>query len=116
MHVKQCLIRSTDTLAAALAELSGAQPDLLLAFGDVRFFTDGGLAASLQAAFPDTALLGCSTAGEITADGVGDGTCTLTAVRFDHTTLTRGSTRLQGMDDYMDASRLPRTIFMCWDR
>ena len=37
MHVKQCLIRGTDTLAAALAELSGAQPDLLLAFGDVRF-------------------------------------------------------------------------------
>ena len=82
MHVKQCLIHSTDTLAPALAELSGTQPDLLLVFGDVRFFADGGLAASLQTAFPDTALLGCSTAGEITADGVDDGTCTLTAVRL----------------------------------
>ena len=111
MHVKQCLIRGTDTLAAALAELSGAQPDLLLAFGDVRFFADGGLAASLQAAFPDTALLGCSTAGEITADGVDDGTCTLTAVRFNQTSLTRGSTRLQGMDDSFAAGeRLGRQI------
>ena len=111
MHVKQCLVRSTDALAGPLAELAGNQPDLLLVFGAVKHFADGGLAASLQAAFPDAALLGCSTAGEITADGVDDGTCTLTAVRFEQTTLTRGSTRLAGMDDSFAAGeRLGRQI------
>lgn len=111
MHVKQCLVRSTDALAGPLAELAGSRPDLLLVFGAVKHFAEGGLAASLQAAFPETALLGCSTAGEITADGVDDGTCTLTAVRFEQTTLTRGSTRLQGMDDSFAAGeRLGRQI------
>jgi hypothetical protein len=111
MHVKQCLVRSTDALACPLAELAGNQPDLLLVFGAVKHFAEGGLAASLQVAFPDAALLGCSTAGEITADGVDDGTCTLTAVRFEQTTLTRGSTRLAGMDDSFAAGeRLGRQI------
>lgn len=111
MHVKQCLVRSTDALAGPLAELAGNQPDLLLVFGAVKHFGEGGLAASLQAAFPDAALLGCSTAGEITADGVDDGTCSLTAVRFEQTTLTRGSTRLVGMDDSFAAGeRLGRQI------
>ena len=111
MHVKQRLIRATDTLAGPLAELASSQPDLLLVFGAVKHFSDSGLAASLQTALPNTALLGCSTAGEITADGVDDGTCTLTAVRFDQTTLTRGSTRLQGMDDSFAAGeRLGRQI------
>ncbi|WP_245985922.1 FIST signal transduction protein [Azospirillum thermophilum] len=44
---------------------------------------DPAFASALRAAFPASALAGCSTAGEITGDGVTDGTCTVTALRFD---------------------------------
>ncbi len=111
MHVKQFVLRSAAALDAPLTELSSSQPDLLLAFGAIGYFSDGSFATRLQAALPSTALLGCSTAGEITADGVDDGSLTLTAVRFDNTSLTRGSTRLQGMEDsYGAGQRLGRQL------
>lgn len=111
MYVKQCVVRSTADIAGPIADLAAGKPDLILVFGAVAHFSGGGLLAGLRAACPDAALLGCSTAGEITADGVDDGTCTLTAVRFDRTTLTQGSTPLQGMEDSFAAGeRLARQL------
>lgn len=66
---------------------------------------------TLSSYFPHTVLLGCSTAGEITPDGVEDGVCTITALHFDHTPLTQGATRLTGMEDSFAAGeRLGREI------
>ena len=111
MHVKQCVVRSSADIAGTLADLAGGKPDLILVFGAVAHFAEVMLMACLRSACPDAALLGCSTAGEITADGVDDGTCTLTAVRFDRTTLTQGSTPLQGMEDSFAAGeRLGRQL------
>lgn len=111
MQVKQFVVRAAAALDAPLSELSASRPDLLLVFGAAGHFTDASLAARLRKALPDTALLGCSTAGEITTDGVDDGSLTLTAVHFDSTTLTRGSTTLQGMEDsYGAGQRLGRQL------
>jgi hypothetical protein len=97
MQVVQAILRSASDVASELASLTAIQPNLLLAFGSVDLLR--GIAPELAALFPEARRLGCSTAGEISADGVADGTCVLTAIRFDKTTLVEAATPLSGMDD-----------------
>jgi hypothetical protein len=81
MEVTQIQVKSLQG-----ADLSAAQaisPGLVLVFGAVGLLDAPGTFEQLSAAFPGAALAGCSTAGEITAKGVSDGTCVVTAVRFD---------------------------------
>lgn len=103
MHVKQIVIRKAAELNSKLASLSLADPDLLLLFGSVPQITEPGLSDTLRAAFPKARQLGCSTAGEITSDGVDDGSCTITAVKFATTRLLAASTQLTGMADSFGA-------------
>ena len=111
MHVKQITCRKPADLAGAMTALQGQEADFLLIFGSVDHFTSPGLSRSLDEAFPRAIRLGCSTAGEITPDGVDDGTCTITAIKFAQTRLTHGSTRLNGMDDSFAAGeRVGRQI------
>ena len=111
MRVKQIINRKPADLAAAATALEGLDTDLLLVFGSIDHFSFPGMGQFLQNAFPHSILLGCSTAGEITPDGVDDGTCTITAIDFAQTPLTSGSTTLDGMDDSFNAGeRLGRQI------
>ncbi|UCV11617.1 FIST C-terminal domain-containing protein [Dechloromonas denitrificans] len=103
MHIKQIVIRKAAELNSKLASLSLADPDLLLLFGSVPQMTEPGLSDTLRAAFPKARQLGCSTAGEITSDGVDDGSCTITAVKFATTRLLAASTQLTGMADSFGA-------------
>ena len=105
MRVVQETITSPQNPNHQLAALHAIAPHLVLVFGATEHFADGSLAAALAAACPDAILLGCSTAGEITAAGVDDGTCTLTAVHFDRIRLTAGSTPLGGMEDSFAAGQ-----------
>lgn len=111
MKIVQTVAHSPLEIGNAIAGLGSGQPALILVFGAVRYFEDGSLATELGRAYPRAALLGCSTAGEITADGVGDGSCTLTAVSFANSRLTHGSTAMAGMEDsYAAGERLARAI------
>jgi len=99
MHVQQIVVRNSAELPTALERLDNRGANLLLLFGSVAHFTAPGLTDALRLQFPHARLLGCSTAGEITPDGVDDGTCSITAIKFDRVALSEGSTRLSGMDD-----------------
>lgn len=103
MQVAQATLRSSSDLPEKLAPLLALQPDLILAFGSVDLLK--ATAPALATAFPDARRVGCSTAGEISAAGVTDNTCVLTAVRFDKTVLAEASVRLVNMDDSLDAGR-----------
>ena len=103
MQVAQAILRSTADISGQLAALAALQPNLVLAFGSVDLLR--GVAPGLAAAFPAARRVGCSTAGEISSAGVTDGTCVVTAVRFDKTTLVESSTQLTGMDDSRDAGK-----------
>jgi len=80
MRVKQIISRKPGEPSGQLAELQAIEPDLLLLFGAVEHFTVAPLYETLRQAFPEVHLPGCSTAGEITQDGVDDGMCTVTPV------------------------------------
>lgn len=79
MHVKQIVIRQPSELAGKLPFLHDRDPALLLAFGSVEHLNAAGFSETLHDSFPRAFLLGCSTAGEITPEGVSDGSCTITA-------------------------------------
>ncbi|MCG2575747.1 FIST C-terminal domain-containing protein [Dechloromonas sp. XY25] len=99
MRITQTITRQPAELEPAVASLHGMQNGLLLVFGSIDHFTGPQLAAALDQLPPGVVRLGCSTAGEITPDGVDDGSCTLTAIEFGKVGLRPASTVLRGMDD-----------------
>lgn len=109
MKIAQVTLRSASGMAGELTALAAVQPNLVLAFGSVDLLR--AAAPVLADVFPAARRIGCSTAGEISADGVGDGSCVVTAIRFDSTRLIEASTRLVGMDDSKAAGvRLGRQL------
>lgn len=111
MHTKQIIARNPTQLDEQLASLRMPEAGLLLVFGSVDHLTRPGLFDKLRAAAPQASLLGCSTAGEITSQGVDEGSCVLTATKFEHTRLTEASTSLAGMEDSFAAGeRIGRQI------
>ncbi|MGS0753986.1 FIST N-terminal domain-containing protein [Roseateles sp. GG27B] len=72
-------------------------PQLLLVFASIDMLQ--AVAAPLAAAFTAAIRVGCSTAGEISASGVSDQSCVVTAVHFAKSSLVESSTRLVDMAD-----------------
>lgn len=99
MQITQMINRKTAELERALATLTGHPMDLILVFGSIAHFTDPALHRVLSDLAPHASLLGCSTAGEISATGVEDGSCCITAIHFEQVALKPASTILHGMDD-----------------
>lgn len=97
MKSLQKTARQSDVATTSFSELAALQPQLVLAFGSVAAIR--GAAATLMQAFPQAQLAGCSTAGEISTEGVEDGTLVTTALRFDTIDVRQSTTRLEGMDD-----------------
>lgn len=99
MQALQHVFRSPEQLAAALPALEDFRPDVVLAFAAPDWFSPapGGL-APLLAAFPGRCL-GASTAGEIASAVVMDGSCVLTALRFQSTRCRILETPLAGAAD-----------------
>ncbi|WP_412478425.1 FIST signal transduction protein [Azonexus sp. IMCC34839] len=93
----QEVVNSISGLSTALGKLKAADPEMLLVFGDVSYFSDATLHDAVRATFPASIAIGCSTAGEITAHGVDNGTLTLTAVHFDDVPLRQASIQLPNM-------------------
>lgn len=62
-------------------------------------------AARLCGAFEDARCIGCSTAGEISNEGVGDNTLVVTAVDFEHSQVHQSTTQLRSMEDSESVGR-----------
>lgn len=103
MQVSQLTLTNLDKLAGELDHLRAMAPNLLLVFSGIELLK--GVAAPLASVFPSAIRMGCSTAGEISSAGVSDGTCVVTAVRFDKSSLVKSSTQLLGMNDSQAAGK-----------
>lgn len=94
-----------------LVDLASISPQLVFVFGSVALISHAGLLESLCLGFPDAELAGCSTAGEISDDGVCDDQLILTAVHFNHPGVRVVHTDLRGMSDSEEAGlRLARQL------
>ncbi|MCV2367752.1 FIST signal transduction protein [Roseateles oligotrophus] len=110
MKVAQIILHEQDDIERALAtwnptEVGSPAPHLVLVFSAIPLLQR--IAAPLMARFPTALRLGCSTAGEISAEGVGDDSCVLTALRFESADghALQASTPLADMADSEAAGR-----------
>lgn len=94
-----------DVLARQLRE---ANPQLTLVFGSVERLEDPDKKGVLKKAVPECEIVGCSTAGEISDEGVFENSIVLTGVHFDKTCVKIASAERDGMD-------LPSTPGPRWD-
>ena len=109
MQVTQVILKDAKTGSPDLLALQALQPDLLLVFGATAGLQP--VADLLPELFPDAIRMGCSTAGEISVQGVSDDTCVVTAVRFEHTRLVSSSTTLLDMaDSFCAGQRLAQQL------
>ncbi len=99
--LQACFPRCPD--AGELSDLATIEPQLVLVFGSVALISDPGVLRSLRSAFPEAELAGCSTAGEITDDGVLDDQLVLTALHFKDPGFVVATTDLHGMSDSVGA-------------
>jgi len=88
----------------SIAKLSAIKPTVLYAFGDAKYFADGTLGKKLNSAFPNTVVVGCSTAGEIVDTYVHESTLVLTAVN-DGSEYAMATTELEDMQHSREAGR-----------
>lgn len=103
MKVLQATFRQLPITAQDLVPLAALEPHLVLAFGPVAALQSA--ATALAEAFAGACRAGCSTAGEISAKGVEDGTLVVTAVHFDQVCLSQVSTPLASMEDSFAAGK-----------
>jgi hypothetical protein len=82
MKIKQIQF-SAGLEADALTELRSIDPHVVLVFGSIDILKKPDMDRAFHQAFPRAAVLGCSTAGEITARGVYEKTCVVSAFRFE---------------------------------
>jgi hypothetical protein len=75
-------------------DLDSAQT-LVLAFAAPSYVVRGELFAALATAYPRAAVIGCSTAGEIEATQIRDGSITVAVVRFDRTRVRQARARIR---------------------
>jgi len=101
MRVAQVVVESSPGGASLFAPLAALAPDLVLAFGSVARLQQW--APVLGAALGHASLVGCSTAGEISDEGVTDDSLVVTAVSFGASRAVQVSTELRGMEDSADA-------------
>ncbi|MFM2163312.1 MAG: hypothetical protein RLZZ383_2824 [Pseudomonadota bacterium] len=97
MQVMQTTVRSIHMLPQAVEPLARITPDLWLVFASTTLISSDTLSNMLRDAAPGAAIVGCSTAGEIDADGVDDASCVVTALRFERSRLQVVSAPLSSM-------------------
>jgi hypothetical protein len=110
MKIQQVVLNDLKSFGQQLEPLTAISPNLVFIFGAPSFFS-GGDASKLSGVFPNATLVGCSTAGEVSMQGVQDGTVVVTAVRLERARILAGSTNLSGMADSRAAGeRLAREV------
>jgi hypothetical protein len=99
MQIAQQQIQSINELHPALGRFANHQPDWVLVFSGLALLENPVFYAQLRLAFPETVLLGCSTAGEISGAGVNDHSAIITTVSWRFGKPCLASTTLTDMED-----------------
>jgi hypothetical protein len=105
MKTQQVLLRDDASLEENLKPLTGVEPTLLLVFGSLPFFTSSALYDALRLRFPEAAIAGCSTAGEVHGKRVHDNTASVTAIEFERSEAEVWSTCIASMTDSFAAGK-----------
>ncbi len=103
MRIHQVVLRNFPADFAKLQALEPVAAQLLLVFAGPALFSTPALALELARRFPLAQRVGCSTAGEISVDGVENGSAVVTALHFDSSTFQVVSAELTSMESSFQA-------------
>ena len=104
MQIQQVTIQGTDITPADVAPLASLQPHLVLVFASLEAMQALD-ADRIRALIPQAQWVGCSTAGEISSQGVYDGSIVITALRFRQPAFRVASVELADMADSLAAGQ-----------
>ncbi len=104
MRTQQVVIRkltdfNSSTMQTVLQPLVQQKPQIVFAFADCQYFEDANFSKKLKAQFPDSNVIGCSTAGEILNDGINSGSLVLTSALFKNPKIKFSSMTSKGIED-----------------
>ena len=92
----------------ALKDLPSTSPlpgaNLVLSFGSVKRFNEGKLQGFLKLRYPAAQLVGCTTSGEISPNGVYDDSIQITAIQWEKTIQRVAQTKMSGMQNSFEAA------------
>ena len=92
----------------ALKDLPSASPlvsaNLVLAFGSTKRFNEGKLQGFLKSRYPTAQVIGCTTSGEISPNGVFDDSIQITAIQWEKTVQRVAQTKMTGMQSSFEAA------------
>ena len=97
MKSLQFKLKTGESTDKTVAQLNDLKPNLILMFGSVDYFKEQGGARKIAGHFPNAAVIGCSTAGEIASDGVHDQSLVVTACHFDKPQFMMASAPVKNM-------------------
>ncbi len=80
--------------------------NLVLAFSSVKRFSEGKLQAFLKARYPTAQVIGCTTSGEINANGVFDDSIQITAIMWEKVLQRVAQTKMSGMQNSFETAAL----------
>jgi hypothetical protein len=82
-----------------LEKIITINPHMVTVFGATKYFEDKTLGIKLKEFLPNSHIIGCSTAGEISQDGVSDNSLVITGVHFKAPQLKSVSTSYSGIEN-----------------
>ena len=92
----------------ALKDLPSKSPlptaNLVLTFGSINRFSDVNLAKQLKERYPIAQIVGCTTSGEISAQGVFDDSLQITAIMWEKSQQKVVSTKMNDMQNSFDVA------------
>jgi hypothetical protein len=111
MHIETFSHRPGQGWSAALPAARDSARTLVVAFGAPSYAEAPQALDELASAFPKSAIVGCSSAGEIHDHLVADGTLVVAIAQFERTDLAVASTRIESAGDSAAAgARLGRKL------
>ena len=112
MQTQQAILESASpSQLDKLAGLAKLDPQLVLIFGSLRLLQHQPFLDHLYRSFPAAQIVGCSTAGEISSAGVGQGSVVVTAIRFRESSFRVTTAELSGMThSYAAGEQLARGL------
>jgi hypothetical protein len=90
----QQLVYTSETSAQSFSFI----PNLIFIFGNRELLEQSSIPAELHEKYPDAIFSGCSTAGEIAGESVGDNSIVATALKFDATPVASAKVSLDEID------------------
>lgn len=106
MLIRQESIDAKGTIKDLPATSPLPTANLVLVFSSVKRFSEGKLQAFLKARYPTAQIIGCTTSGEINANGVFDDSVQITAIMWEKVLQRVAQTKMSGMQNSFETAAL----------